>query len=178
MPDSPSFVMPTDGSGTREIPLSRGLVAIVDAADYEAVMAAGKWYAAPADRTVYARRNFRHPVHGRRTSGDMHTLIMGCTGVDHRNGDGLDNRRSNLRKATAAQNTWNRRLSSNNRTGYKGVQFYPNKGRWRAQIRVNRRQISLGYHDTIEQAAAAYNEAALEHFGEFARLNTIPAVAA
>lgn len=174
MPDSASFVMPTDGADTREIPLSRGLVAIVDAADYDAVMAAGPWYAHSAGRKMYAARTVRLDD-GRRTALLMHTFLTGTLGVDHVGGDGLDNRRSNLRRATQRQNSRNRQLGRNNTSGYKGVSWHKRQGVWLGRIKVDGRQIHLGCFPTAEQAAEAYNAAAIEHFGDFAWLNTIPA---
>lgn len=96
----------------------------------------------------------------------MHTFLTGWDFVDHRNGDGLDNRRANLRPATAAQNAANQQLSIANTTGYKGVSLYRN-GRFRASIQ--RRH--LGYFDTAADAARAYDAAALDLFGDFAHLN-------
>ena len=90
--------------------------------------------------------------------------------VDHINRDKLDNRRSNLRLVTHTQNCVNASLRVTNTSGFKGVNFYRGKY-WRAYIRVNYRHISLGFFPTAEAAARAYDEAAREHFGEFAFLN-------
>lgn len=87
--------------------------------------------------------------------------------VDHRNMNGLDCRRENLRAATKSQNTRNSRLRRNNRSGFKGV-TETSKG-WRAQCRFDGRNHHLGYFDTPEEAHAAYFAAACEHAGEFAR---------
>lgn len=104
----------------------------------------------------------------------LHRLIMGepeGLEVDHRNGDGLDNRRQNLRVATHAQNLANQRLSAANTSGFKGVSFdrtRPNKP-WAAYIKHGGRKLFLGRHETREAAAAAYDAKARELFGEFAR---------
>lgn len=153
---------------TREIPLSRGLVALVDDADYETVNAVGKWYANPCDRTFYARKNYWRD--GRCFSIRMHTLITGWDYVDHRNGNGLDNRRANLRPANDSQNSMNRARRSDNTSGFKGVRRL-DSGRWGACIQVGGVKVWLGVHETPEAAARAYDDAALTHFGEFARLN-------
>lgn len=93
--------------------------------------------------------------------------------VDHINGNPLDNRRANLRLCTHRQNALNR-VGVHGREMYKGVTFKKHgnrRKRWSAQIRVDDRLQFLGYHLTPEEAACAYDAAALKHFGEFARLN-------
>lgn len=88
--------------------------------------------------------------------------------VDHINGNGLDNRRANLRLATLSQNSMNRtRLMHNNRSGVNGVHYYRAYDKWRVHVTVNRKQIHVGYFDTIEQAASARREAELRHYGAF-----------
>lgn len=89
--------------------------------------------------------------------------------IDHINGDRKDNRISNLRLATNAQNAANSRRRAHNTSGFKGAFFHKRRNRWMAQIGVNGRQFHLGYFDTPEAAHAAYCEAAREHYGEFAR---------
>jgi hypothetical protein len=116
---------------------------------------------------------------GRRTTLALHQLIMGCTGVDHVNGYGLDNTGPNLRKATGAQNNQNTPKRVDGLSRYKGVGRAPwrQQWRWRARIQVDGKRRSLGYFpftDAGEVAAArAYNVAAREAFGEFARLNPV-----
>jgi hypothetical protein len=93
--------------------------------------------------------------------------------VDHWNGDTLDNRRRNLRFATNAENQHNqRRLRVDNTSGYKGVSLYRN-GKWCAQIYVDTKRINLGYFVQVEDAARAYDEAAVRYFGEFAATNAV-----
>lgn len=102
-----------------------------------------------------------------------HRLIAGATTteyVDHRNGDILDCRRSNLRKCTNSQNMYNRGKTRHNTSGYKGVNFFRPKGLWRAQIRCDGKFYSM-YFRTPEEAAGAYNTMALELHGQFARIN-------
>lgn len=89
--------------------------------------------------------------------------------IDHRDGDPSNNRWLNLRPATHQQNLCNTRLRSDNTTGAKGVVFDKRNGRYRARIYLNKRHVSLGGYDTLEQASAVYAEAARKHFGEFAR---------
>lgn len=150
------------------VPLSQGKVAIIDADDAEKVLAF-KWTAMESYPGLwYAYRK------DDRKSILLHRFIMGApdeVGVDHWNGDGLDNRRENLRLATESQNGANRGLQSNNSSGFKGVVFHRRCGRWQARIKVQGKTISLRYHDTPEKAAHAYDKAARKFFGEFAYLN-------
>lgn len=106
----------------------------------------------------------------------MHRQVMGFPkgGIDHRNTDRLDNRQGNLRLAEQRDNSRNRsgwRKATSSK--YKGVAFVKRcKSKpWLAQIKVNRKLIYLGYHATEEAAARAYDDAAREHFGEFAKPN-------
>lgn len=152
---------------TREIPLSQGLVALVDDADYDRVMAGPKWFAEMRGHTVYARRWIK--VDGKRRGVFLHTQLTGWPRVDHVNLNGLDNRRANLRPATRAQNGQNRRLPSS-RSGLKGVTRHV-RGMWTARVQADGTRLYLGLFATPEEAARAYDAAALELHGEFARLN-------
>lgn len=144
--------------------MTQGYVAIVDASDYDLV-AAFKWYPLKGMHTVYARRC---------DGAMMHRLILGLRPDergDHINGDGLDNRRANLRPCTQRQNSFNARSF---RGKYKGVKWEPRHRKWRARILVERRDIYLGLYKNVDDAARAYNDAARQLFGEFARLNDVP----
>lgn len=104
----------------------------------------------------------------------MHRLIIGAREgeyVDHINGNGLDNRRSNLRIATAMTNQQNRKLQKNNKSGYKGVSWDNTNRAWICQIRVNKRSKFLGYFKDAQEAGKAYDVAAEKYFGKFAKLN-------
>jgi len=156
----------------REIPLTQGKVVLVDEEDF-AWLAQFKWYASKRKHTWYAMRNIRKPD-GRRTATTMHAVMMNVgpgLEVDHENGDGLDNRRSNLRVATKDQNQQNVRCKSNNTSGFKGISWDRNARKWGARLEVSKRRIYLGLFEDAEDAARAYDAAALEHHGEFARLN-------
>jgi hypothetical protein len=92
--------------------------------------------------------------------------------VDHKNGDGLDNRRSNLRPATHSQNMHNRRKTkSKTWSRFIGVSFDKRCGRWIADICTQRKKMRLGWFDNEEDAARTYDAAAKKYHGEFARLN-------
>lgn len=105
----------------------------------------------------------------------MHEAVLGRIEglrIDHVQAEEtLDNRRSNLRRATASQNAANRGIPKHNSSGYKGVSFHNQRQRWRAFIKVNWKQRSLGLYDDKETAARAYDKAAREAFGNFAHLN-------
>lgn len=113
----------------------------------------------------------------------MHREVLGVTDprvlVDHRDGYGLNNVRKNLRRASNQQNSWNhkphprRKRPAERHSEYAGVSWYAN--RWRARITIDGQTRHLGRFASEIEAAAAYNEAACELFGEFARLNEIPA---
>lgn len=102
----------------------------------------------------------------------MHRLLTGAkngTDVDHINGDGLDNRRCNLRVCSRAENLRNARVGQRNTSGYKGVSWQKDKRRWRAEITVNYKRIRLGEFKHLQDAVAARKEAERKHFGMFAR---------
>lgn len=92
--------------------------------------------------------------------------------IDHINGDGLDNRKSNLRICNNYQNSKNRKKSNKKTSSkYKGVSLKKSTGKWRCYIMLNYKEIHIGYFEKEIDAAKAYDEAAIKYFGEFARLN-------
>jgi hypothetical protein len=106
----------------------------------------------------------------------LHRLIMQAPRgmvVDHVNGNRLDNRRCNLRLATTAENIRNMAIRGGT-SQFKGVYYNTPRGRWRAHICCDRKKLNLGDYATEEAAARAYNKAAIELFGPFARLNPLP----
>jgi len=106
----------------------------------------------------------------------LHSLI--CSGergvVDHINGNRLDNRSENLRRTTHSKNLQRGQLWSNNKSGFKGVYFRKDSGKWDATINYRYKKYGLGSFFTKEDAARAYNAKALELYGEHAKLNIIP----
>lgn len=146
----------------KQIPLTRGRVAVVDDEDYEMV-AVYNWqvtngYASRDEnsRTVYMHREIMRPAPGRQ--------------VDHANHDRLDNRRANLRVCTVSENQGNQ-LARRRTSRFKGVSFCRAHRRWRAHITAGGRHQALGSFSSEEAAALAYDKAARQHFGEFAYLN-------
>jgi hypothetical protein len=91
--------------------------------------------------------------------------------IDHRNGDGLDNRRDNLRRATNSQNGYNRRKRTNTTSRFLGVYFNKKKRLWASSIKSHGKRVWLGYFKSEVDAAHAYDRAAIKYHGEFARLN-------
>jgi hypothetical protein len=156
----------------KEITLTQGKVALVDDADYD-WLNQFNWYASRSRDTdnFYAMRED--------TTGKvvlMHCEILGLKGVDHRNGNGLDNRTFNLRPATKTQNNWNRGAYKNNKSGFKGVYWIEGREKWLMAIQANKKRIHGGYFNTDIEAAAAYNYLAKKLHGEFAFLNDLSEV--
>lgn len=143
--------------------------ALVDDADYSLVSHL-RWRAKVESHTTYV---YAHTpmVGGVRRTVKMHRMVLGLTdadpGVDHLDGDGLNNCRSNLR--VASQRTQVVRQGPRGSSGFKGVSF--SAGRWRARLALASGEKHLGRYDTAEEAARAYDTAALEHWGEDAYLN-------
>jgi hypothetical protein len=146
----------------------RDTVCWIDASDYDLVKDY-HWFVFKSrdGKTFYAR--------GRASGSDrqvfMHALIMG-KGADHKErGDGLNNRRENLRPATHAENSRNKGVQANSTTGFKGVcQRY---GKFYARIKAGGKRRYFGPFDTAIEAARAYNVAAVKFFGNFASLNDV-----
>jgi hypothetical protein len=154
----------------KQISLTQDKFALVDDQDYGFLMQ-WKWYALMPNKVFYAVRC----VWKNSKTILMHQIIakrMGLKGnIDHKDTDGLNNQRINLRVATKSQNGANHGINKTNTTGYKGV--WKVRQRFRAGIMLNQKSIHLGYYSTLEEAAKAYNKAALEYFGKFARLNDV-----
>jgi len=156
-----------------KIPLTQGKFAIVDKCDY-AWLNKHKWYYTQG----YALRHSKR-INGRQKTIYMHRAILERQGfkdfvhTDHVNGDGLDNRRNNLRPATVSQNQHNQKKSENNTSGFKGVSRHKRDQKWQATIQINGKRRHLGYFDDLKKAAKAYNKAAKKYHKEFAYLNKV-----
>ncbi len=158
------FVAPREG--VFPIPLTRGMTAWVDAEDYPKV-AGLRWQPLPANGGKFYAKAGRYPTLL------LHRVIMDAGDdelIDHEDGNGLHCWRSNLRRATPAQNQFNRASMPGSSSRFKGVVLTPT-GRWRAKIRANNVEYRLGTFESEEVAARAYDNSARELHGEFARLN-------
>jgi len=146
---------------TKEIQLTQNQVTVVDDEDFISA-SQFSWYAAWIRDRFYAACVINgKPIY-------LHTWLTGYKKTDHRNGNSLDNTRFNLRPANDSQNQGNHGPNKNNSSGYKGVIFDKSRGNWRAKVAG--RTVG-GRFTSPEDAAHAYDEAAWEHFGEFAWLN-------
>jgi len=160
---------------TAAVPLSNGGVACIDAEDAPRVLL-HRWR---QDCNGYARRSTpAGSREGRRLWSCilLHRFIVDAPAgviVDHKDGHPLNCRRSNLRYATPGESSRNGGMRRNNTSGYKGVSWHRQAGKWNAYITVDWKRRSLGVFDTKEGAARAYNDAATQLHGAFARLNEI-----
>lgn len=179
----------------KEIELSMGYKALIDDEDYE-IVSKSKWFAkitskynvtqyASRNITTQAQRDFYSSLIGSPVLGvqlSLHRLIMKSKPgemVDHIDGNGLNNQKSNLRLCTVQQNAQNRKTKSNNKAGYKGVirnkRIQLGSRCWQAKISIpeTMKQITIGNFYTREDAALAYNEMAIKLFGDYALLNDL-----
>jgi hypothetical protein len=151
------------------IPLTQGYEAVIDAADVPLVD--GRNWSAAVQRNARGQVRTVYAFHKAKSACTMlHRAIIGAPDgafVDHINGNGLDNRRSNLRLADKVQNGANSGIRVNNTSGFKGVNRHGDL--WRAKINVLGKTHHLGLFPTAEQAAAAYAAASLKFHGDFAR---------
>lgn len=163
----------TAAERTCRVELDQGHSATIDQADKELVAPYPWRHLRGHNGKIYAYAQTKSgPVY-------MHRLIARTPAgreTDHINGDGLDNRRSNLRIATCSQNLANRwkpqRVDGSAATSrFKGVSWYRSRNKWQSKITVDQHCKNLGRYDSEEEAAQAYDAAAAAHWGPFARLN-------
>lgn len=146
----------------KKIYLTHGGYTKVDDEDYE-WLSSWNWY---QDNHGYAR-SWVENQHTR-----LHRLIMNRPKgmVDHINGDKLDNRRNNLRIVTPSQNAINKKIRRDSKTGIRGVRYRWQYGFWQARITREGKRVSLGHFKTKEEATKAYQKAAPQVYGEYARI--------
>ena len=153
---------------TKEILLTQGKVTLVDDENFE-FLNQWKWY----HHQGYACRAL-HRINHKQPHIFMHRVIINTPlgmETDHINQNRLDNRKENLRACTGTQNAHNKKIDSLNTSGYKGVCWHKYVKKWVAQIGINKTRKHIGYFNTAEDAARAYDELAKIHYGEFANLN-------
>ena len=154
----------------KEIELTQDEIVLVDDEDF-------KWLNTQKWCCLYGRKKYKYAQRGNGVL--MHRIILNAQKgqyVDHIDGNGLNNQRSNLRICTNAQNLWNGKNHKDGSSRYKGVcraWGRQNWQGWHAQIQIHGEKIHLGDYDSEIDAAHAYNKAALKHFGEFASLNNV-----
>jgi hypothetical protein len=156
---------------TKQIPLSQGKVAIVDDELYD-YLAQWKWSVTLNRNRYYARRTdwkTKKKIYMHRLIANVPSGLM----VDHINDDSLDNRRENLRVCTNAQNLVNTGKPKSNTSGFKGVSWSKFAKKYQAYISKNGKRFHLGYFDDNTTAALAYDYAAIELHGPFAKTNII-----
>lgn len=151
-----------------------GLIVAVDAEDLE-LLAPYRWYALPGKHTTYA-----YTIVGKRpekrTAIYMHRLVMGAscgTQVDHIDGNGLNDCKSNLRTVNQTQNNMNQSACRVGSSRFKGVRWHKRGHKWAAQIKLPDKAVHLGLFTDELDAARAYNAAAIEHFGAYCKLNEV-----
>lgn len=159
----------------KEIKLTQNKVALVDDEDFE-LLSKYSWCASKTKSTYYAMA-YAVNSEGKRTTVMMHRIIMDVTGrkiwVDHRDHDGLNNQRNNLRIATISQNSSNRSSKKNSASKFLGVGWSQKAKKWQVAIYKDGKHKYIGLFESEEGAALAYNNAAKELHGEFANLNKI-----
>lgn len=168
----------------KEIKLSRGQVTVVSDEDFE-FLSQWKWCAEKKVRSSFhavrcpkfkkpdGKWSSRHIVMHNVLAERIFGIIPDGQVVDHINRNPLDNTRENLRICSIHENARNTGKQKNTSSKYKGVYFASDRNRWHARIYCNKTLYQLGYFVSEKDAAEAYNNAAVKHFGEFAFLNVI-----
>lgn len=150
----------------KEIKLTQNKVALVDDEDFE-YLNQWKWYAMRCGKKYYALKTRR-----KNEEYLMHRCVISSTlEIDHIDNNGLNNQKTNLRECSREQNMQNRNKFLNNTSGYKGVYWKESRKRWVAQLMHNGRYVLDRSFNSAEEAARAYDKAAIMYHGEFAVLN-------
>lgn len=156
--------------------LTQNRIALVDDEDYDRI-AELKWHAHNMHNSgiFYAGHFFK--INGKYKYAHMHTFILNRIGIKtiiyHKDGNGLNNQKENLRICSSSDNSKNKRQSITSKSKYKGVYLIRKSGMYRARIQVDGKRLHLGCFVNQIDACIAYNNAALKYFGEFALINEI-----
>lgn len=153
----------------REIPLTKGHVALVDDENYDSIIIF-TWRSIPEKHTNYAIKGWSPETHMQMANAVMGQPPKGYT-WDHKDRNGLNNQKNNLRLATPQQNAANRTNTKKSLSSFRGVARYHLHHKWAARVKVDNKLIFLGFFDNKEEAARCYDKAAIKYFGEFANLN-------
>lgn len=156
-----------------ELALTKGRVAIIDDEDFNFLSNFNWYFLSNGYAASSSKINSKNFSLMHRVIMDHHGVNLKNSFVDHINRNGLDNRKINLRKADDSQNQGNQIINKHNHSGFKGIYLDKARNKYAVQICVNRKKIFLGRFKDKISAALKYNEAALEYFGEFARINII-----
>lgn len=159
---------------SKRIYLTQNKFTLVSDEDYEHLNQYNWCYhSGYVDRSSYKEtgKHTKQQIHRQIIEKQINRKLNDKEIIDHVNGNKLDNRRINLRIANTASNGWNRKTGNNNTSGYKGVHYIPRINKWQSRIQVYKNRKHLGYFETAELAAKAYDNAAIEYHGEFANLN-------
>jgi hypothetical protein len=154
----------------KKIKLTKNKYALVDDEDFDELNQY-KWFAhKKRNNKYYSIRTVWMKMEKTKKTIRMHRVIMNCSDdkiVDHKDGNGLNNQRENLRICTNLQNQGNRKLNKNNTSGIRGVYLRKDDKKWEANIRINNKTKHLGIFTDKLEAKNVYTKAAKEHFGEF-----------
>jgi hypothetical protein len=158
---------------SRKIPLTQNKASLVDEEDYER-LSKYKWFAHKGRYTYYAVRHL--PCKEGHHLVRMHREVLGLMkgdGIicDHKNGNGLDNRQDNLRRASYCLNKYNTQIYKNNTSGFRGVYFMKDREKWAVQIGKDGKLIYCGSYKSKEEAAIVYDKMAIKYYGDDAILN-------
>lgn len=150
----------------KSIPLTQGKFALVDDDDFERV-----------NKYKWCISSYRYA--NNKNLGKMHRFILNINNpkiwIDHKDQNTFNNQKSNLRVATVSQNNSNiNKNRKNNKSGYRGVGYHKTVRKWRARVNCNNKQYNLGWFNTAEEAAQAYDKKARELFREFTGLLNFP----
>lgn len=150
------------------IPLTKGLFAEIDASDFQTVCNSS-WYAMKSKHTHYAATNSPMIKGKRGKTILMHALISGSTLTDHKDGNGLNNRRENLRPANRSLNAVNSKIRAGKTSKFRGVLWDKSRCKWAAYIKIDGKTKNLGRFDSEIVAAEKYRMEAIKQYGEFVK---------